>query len=91
MHSWLPSQEVILPDKLQHCKPRFPVSYVKAGKEPERVRVRSLVCYWAVNDLGMNGTQIAKLLGVGQSLISRAVRRGEQLALETAIDLESNA
>ncbi|MBW2028901.1 MAG: hypothetical protein JRH06_10410 [Deltaproteobacteria bacterium] len=49
-------------------------------KEPERVKARSLVCYWAVKELGMAGTSVAQILGMGQSGVSRAVRRGEKLA-----------
>ena len=52
------------------------------GKQPERVKARSLVCYWAVKALGMNGTEVAQLLGVTQSSVSRAVQRGEKLAVE---------
>ncbi|MBW2064632.1 MAG: transposase [Deltaproteobacteria bacterium] len=50
------------------------------GKEPQRVKARSLVCYWAVKELGMAGTAVAQILGMGQSGVSRAVRRGEKLA-----------
>jgi hypothetical protein len=55
---------------------------LRPSKQPERVRARSLVCYWAVKVLGMNGTEAAKALGVAQSSVSRAVRRGEKLALD---------
>lgn len=58
------------------------------GKQPERVRARSLVCYWAVKELGINGTAVAKLLGIIQPSVSRAVRRGEILALENGYSLE---
>lgn len=43
------------------------------GKQPQRVRARSLVCYWAVKELGINGTAVASLLGIIQSSVSRAV------------------
>lgn len=49
------------------------------SKQQDRVRARSLVCYWAVRELGMSGTVVAKLLGIIQSSGSRAVRRGERL------------
>ena len=55
---------------------------LRPGKQPEKVRARSLVCYWAVKALGMNGTEVAQLLGAAQSSVSRAVQRGEKLALE---------
>ncbi len=34
----------------------------KPGNQPLRVRARSLVCYWAVRELGMSGTSVGKLL-----------------------------
>jgi putative transposase len=61
---------------------------LRRGKQPERVRARGLVCYWSVKELGMNGTAVAKLLGITQSSVSRAVERGERLALDNQYDLE---
>lgn len=54
---------------------------LRPGKQPERVRARSLVCYWGVKALGMSGTKVAELLGMAQSSVSRAVQRGEKLAI----------
>ena len=34
----------------------------KPGNRPQRVKARSLVCYWAVRELGMSGTSVGKLL-----------------------------
>ena len=61
---------------------------LRRGKQSERVRARGLVCYWSVKELGMNGTTVAKLLGITQSSVSRAVERGERLALDNQYDLE---
>jgi len=51
----------------------------KPGNQPLRVKARSMVCYWAVRELGMSGTSVGQLLGLGQPAVSRAVRRGEKL------------
>ncbi len=59
----------------------------KPGNQPQRVRARSLVCYWAVRELGMSGTSVGKLLGLGQSAVSRAVARGEKLAQKLNLSL----
>jgi REP element-mobilizing transposase RayT len=59
----------------------------KPGNQPLRVRARSLTCYWAVRELGMSGTQVAQLLGLCQSAVSRAVVRGEKLAQDMNISL----
>lgn len=58
-----------------------------AGKQPQRVNSRSLVCYWAVKELKMKATAVAKLLGITQSTVTRAVQRGEKLAFENKLKL----
>lgn len=57
------------------------------GKQPERVKARSLVAYLAVRQLGMPGTDVGKRLGVSKSAISRAVARGESLSAALSISL----
>jgi len=57
------------------------------GNQPLRVKARSLVCYWAVRELGMSGTSVGKLLGIGQPAVSRAVVRGEKFAQDTNLSL----
>jgi putative transposase len=52
------------------------------GKQPNRVAVRSLFCFWAVSALGGSTTELAGRLGLTQSAVSRAVQRGELLARE---------
>ena len=52
----------------------------KPGNQPLRVKARSLVCYWAVRELGLSGTSVGKLLKLGQPAVSRAVGRGEKLS-----------
>lgn len=58
------------------------------GKQPLRVKAKSLVCYWAVKELGMAGTKVGKLLGLTQPAVSKAVQRGEKIVLETKWTLE---
>jgi REP element-mobilizing transposase RayT len=60
---------------------------LKPGKQPLRSRARSLVCYWAVKDLGMSATHVGRLLNLSQSAVSRAVARGEGFADEMKLDL----
>ena len=59
----------------------------KPGNQPLRVKARSLVCYWAVRELGMSGTAVGKLLGLGQPAVSRAVARGEKLTQDMNLSL----
>jgi hypothetical protein len=58
-----------------------------AGKQPQRVNSRSLVCYWAVKELRMKATAVGKLLDLTQSAVTKAVQRGEKLALENKLKL----
>ena len=51
-----------------------------AGKKRKNVKARSLLCYWAVTELGMALTDLASRLGVAVSTVSLAVQRGAQLA-----------
>ena len=52
------------------------------GKHPARVRARSLLCFWAVRELGLTATALAGQLNMSQPSVSRAVQRGEQVARE---------
>jgi REP element-mobilizing transposase RayT len=58
-----------------------------ASKQPQRVNSRSLVCYWAVKELKMKTTAVAKLLSITQSAVTKAVQRGEKLAFENKLKL----
>jgi REP element-mobilizing transposase RayT len=61
---------------------------LSTGNQPWRVKARSLVCYWAVKELGLAGTEVAKKLGLTQPAVSKAVRRGEKFALVNRLSLE---
>ena len=50
------------------------------GKQPKRVKARSLLCYWAFRELRMSCTVVAERLGMTQPGVSKAVQRGEGLA-----------
>lgn len=51
-------------------------------------RARSLVRFWAVRQLGMTMTAVAKELGISVSTVSVAVGKGEQLAKDADVSLE---
>jgi DNA-binding transcriptional ArsR family regulator len=52
------------------------------GRRKIQVAARSLLCYWAVRELGLTATELAKRLGVTQPAVSYAVIRGERIAIE---------
>ena len=64
-----------------------PEQILKRGNPPLRVKAKSLVCYWAVRELGLSGTSVGKLLNLSQSAVSRSVARGEILSDEMKLSL----
>lgn len=72
----------------------IPEARIKSsGKEPERVRAKSVAAYWAVKELGLVGTEVGSALNLTQSAVSRAVRRGEEIVKKLGLSLvdEGNA
>lgn len=87
---WLRSQGYNIDRVLEKVAEVFKIEahdICKPGNQPLRVRARSLVCFWAVTELGLSGTSVGKLLGLGQPAVSRAVRRGEKLAQKMKLTL----
>jgi putative transposase len=52
------------------------------GKYRHIVEARSLLCYWAVRDLGVSMTSLAKRLKLSVAAITQSVERGERLMKE---------
>ena len=72
----------------------IPEARIKSsGKEPERVRAKSVAAYRAVKEPGLVGTEVGSALNLTQSAVSRAVRRGEEIAKKLRLSLvdEGNA
>jgi len=59
-----------------------------SSKVPKRVEARGLLCYWAVKELVISQGELAERLGVSQSAVSRATRRGEALVREYQYSFE---
>ena len=68
-----------------------PEDIMLPGKQRYRVAARSVLCYWAVREIGMTATALARRLRVSQPAISNAVLRGERVAKERRLffDLET--
>jgi putative transposase len=58
-----------------------PAQLYTPGKQPAKVKARSLFCYWATAELGITMTHLAGLLKISQPAVSICARRGEQIVL----------
>jgi REP element-mobilizing transposase RayT len=55
------------------------------GKSPVLVKARSLFCFWAVGELRMTASSLARKLGISQPAVSISVRRGAKIASEMGL------
>jgi len=60
---------------------------INPGRQRQRVLARSVLCFWAIRELGMTGAELSRILRMGPSSVSRAVARGEKLVNEMEIAL----
>ena len=63
---------------------QMPVTQVMApGKNRQRVRDRSLLCYWAVRECGMTVVNLSSSLAIiSSTAVSQSVVRREKIARE---------
>ncbi len=61
----------------------------EGGKSRPRAKARSLFCYWTTHELEMTAVELARLLDLDQSTVSKAARRGEHLFRELGVTLEA--
>jgi putative transposase len=59
------------------------------GRYRRIVEARSLLCYWAVRELGISMSALARKLGISITSVSVSVSRGRMIALEKRLDLIS--
>jgi hypothetical protein len=59
-----------------------PEEIYQPGKQPIKVKARSLFCYWAVRELGFTMADLAPKLNISQPAVSISARRGEKIASE---------
>lgn len=64
-----------------------PQEIFQPGKQPLKVKARSLFCFWAVRELGFTMADLALKLNISQPAVSISVRRGERTALENGYSL----
>jgi len=59
-----------------------PAEVWQTNKRTIAVQAKSLVCYWATQELGMTATAVGRRLAITQPTASRAVQRGEHIVTE---------
>ena len=67
-----------------------PEKVLSSFKQPQRVKARSLLSYWAIKELKMTGADVARRLKMSKSTVSRAVVRGEKIASDMRLKLIEN-
>ena len=60
------------------------------GKYRRLVMARSLLCFWAVRELGESMTAMARRLGISTVAVSKSVERGERIANEMGYSIFEN-
>ena len=65
-----------------------PEAILIPGKQPARVKARSLVSFWATRELGMTATEVGGIIGISQSAVSRAAQRGEGIIADLSLVLD---
>jgi hypothetical protein len=51
-----------------------------SGRHRRTVEARSLLCFWATNDLAISQTFLARKLNISQPAVGLSVKRGEEIA-----------
>ena len=64
-----------------------PEEIFQSGKQPVKVKARSLFCHWAVRELGFTMTELANKLKISQPAVSICAQRGERIAMEDGYSL----
>ena len=64
-----------------------PEDIFQPGKQPLKVKARSLLCYWAVRELGFTMVDLALRLNISQTAVSMSAQRGEKIASEKGYSL----
>ncbi|MDZ7580619.1 MAG: transposase [Deltaproteobacteria bacterium] len=60
------------------------------SRQRQRVMARSVLCYWAIRELGMSGRELAHILEAIVPSVSRAVSRGREQAQKGRIKMIDN-
>jgi hypothetical protein len=59
----------------------------QAGRYPDTVEARSVLCYWAARELGISTLELSRKLGISQPTASQSVKRGARIVKEKRLKL----
>ena len=59
----------------------------REGKSKNLVQARSLLCFWAVRELGVSMASMARLLNISSVAVSKSVDRGSEIAKRNGFKL----
>jgi putative transposase len=74
--------------RVAHVLKIRPADVLKKGKEPQTVKARNVLCYWATRELDMTTVEVAKRLRICQSSVSRGALRGEAVVADNMYRLD---
>jgi len=66
-----------------------PDDILSAGKYPQRVRARSLLCNWGARELGMTTVELAEKVNLAQPTVSQAILRGQKICEDLGLSFRS--
>jgi len=61
--------------------------FLSSGKQKIKVKARSVFCYWAVTDLGVSLTELARRIGISVPAVGYSVDRGRAICKERGFRL----
>jgi len=59
----------------------------RQGRYPAIVEARSVLCYWAVRELGISTVELSRRLHISQPTASQSVKRGEKAVAERGLQV----
>ena len=67
-------------DRVAELTGREPAEVLAVGRHKKGIATRSILCSWAMRELGISQAQLVRVLRISQPAVSMAVTRGERLA-----------
>lgn len=76
-----------LAERVAHILKLETKEVLRAGRYPETIAARSVLCYWAMRELGISTVALSKRLNISQPTVSQSAQRGEKIIAERGLEL----